>query len=512
MSQPKRYVLFFGVVTAMVALAPGVQALEFDVGEMVIDLDTELSYAAQWRVQGQDKRLIEGIAKNSVDDGDRNFDTGLVSNRAAVRVEMAASYQDWSAFVRANAFYDDVYENEETDMDEAGYATYNDGRLLGGNVDLGDFPDATVDKHGSKARILDAYVQYNFDMFDQGGSVRAGRQVISWGESTFFSGVNGLQNRIDAVAARAPGAEVKEILLPTGAAYLQTSLTDSLSAELYYQYEWEQSLLPGVGSYFSTSDLTGPGAQRFVAGSFVFPKVEDQQPDDGGQWGAATRYFMDSGTELGLYFVKSHAKTPFPVIDLASGTYSNVYEDDIRTYAGSVSTLVGEASLLVDVLYSPNMAFIESTPFPSDVVRGHLFQSSVSWTDTIGQSALADQIFYIGEVVYTRNNLGDNELEGSAFGVTDDAWAYAARVILNYESVLPGLDLEVPIVFQHQVEGHASGVNQFVDNTRQFSIGVDAFYLEVWKLNVTYAAFSGGGAANSVKDRDNISLSVKYTF
>ena len=495
-------------------LAPGAQALHFEPGNMEIELDTELTYAAQWRVQGQDKRIAGNINAN---DGNNNFDPGLVSNRAGARVELLASYGDWSAFGRAIAFYDDVYENGDTDMDIAGYETYNNGTVYGGDVARGDFPDQAVYNNGSKFRVLDSYLQYAIP-WGGGGSFRIGRQVISWGEGTFFGSLNTLQNSFDAVAATAPGAEVKEILLPTGGAWVQYNLTGSLSAELYYQYEWQQVLEPAAGHFFSTSDVTGPGAQRLIVApgtidtpGAAFIRTADDQPSDNGQWGAAARYFMESGIELALFFVKSHAKFPFISLDPVNGTYTPTYVEDISTYGATMSTLLGNASILIDVLYSPNMHFQKQDPLP-EVVRGHLFQASVGLTDTFGQGALWDEIIYLAEVLYTRNNLGEGDLENSAYIVTEDAWAYQTRVSFNYRNVLTGLDLEIPVVFRHEVEGAAVGVNSLKDNTRDFSIGVDAYYLDQWQFNLTYATFAGGGVENTIKDRDNVSFSVKYTF
>ena len=495
-------------------LAPGAQALHFEPGNMEIELDTEITYAAQWRVQGRDKRLEAAINGN---DGNSNFDPGLVSNRLGARVELLASLGDWSAFGRAVTFYDDVYENGDTDMNDANYLTYNNGFAYGGDVALGDFPDQAVYNNGSEFRVLDSYVQYAIP-WGGGGSLRIGRQVISWGEGTFFGSLNTLQNSFDAVAATAPGAEVKEILLPTGGIWAQYNLTGSLSAELYYQYEYQQVLEAPAGHYFSKSDVTGPGASRLIVApatitspGAAFIRTEDDQPSDSGQWGAAGRYFMENGIELALFFVKSHAKFPFLSLDAANGAYTNVYSEDIRSYGATMSTLVGNASVLIDVMYSPNMHFQKQAPLP-EVVRGHLFQASIGLTDTLGQGMFYDEVIYLAEVLYTRNNLGDNELAGSDYIVTDDAWAYQVRLSFNYRNVLTGLDLEVPVVFRHEVEGAAVGVNSLEDNNREFSVGVTGFYLDQWEFGLQYAQYAGGGLANGFKDRDNVSLSVKYTF
>ncbi len=503
------------------------QALQFQYGDFELDVDTTVGYAAQWRVQSQDDEILDHLKGGNRDDGNRNFDPGLVSSRASALLELAGHYNSWSFLMRGNAFFDEVYQNGKTDMEDFGYQTYNDGMVRGGDVKIGNASEDTRDKHGADYKLLDAFVHNSFELGNQTGSFNLGRQVISWGESTFFPGVNGLQNPADAVAALAPGTEVKEILLPAGAAYFQMAVNDSLTAELYYQYEWESTELPGVGSYFSTSDITGPGAERLLFSSVNVPKTTTDKPADDGQWGAAARYVTEQGNEIALFYVNSHARTPLVIVegDIGSifagdGSYHQVYADNISAYAASLSTNVGEASVLVDMMYSPDYVFTQTNNIglPSAVAVGHYFQTSVSYTDTYGQqNPFADQVVILAELLYSRNNLGYNNLsEGSSgespYLVSDEAWAYALRLMFNYSSVLPGLDIEIPLYFRHDVSGDASGVNQVYDNSRQFSAGIDGFYLNNWKFNLSYATFFGGKENNRVNDRDNVAISLKYTF
>jgi hypothetical protein len=65
--------------------------------------------------------------------------------------------------------------------------------------------------------------------------VRLGKQVVSWGESTFIGGGINSINPIDVSAFRRPGAEIKEGLIPVNMFYVSQSLTDNLSAEGFYQ-------------------------------------------------------------------------------------------------------------------------------------------------------------------------------------------------------------------------------------------------------------------------------------
>ncbi len=82
--------------------------------------------------------------------------------------------------------------------------------------------------------------------------------MLSWGESTLIQhGIN--ITPIDVGIARLPGADLKEAYIPVGMVYASLGLTDKLSAEVFYQYEWKNSYLPVPGSYFSTNDFAGKG-------------------------------------------------------------------------------------------------------------------------------------------------------------------------------------------------------------------------------------------------------------
>jgi hypothetical protein len=89
--------------------------------------------------------------------------------------------------------------------------------------------------------------------------VRLGKQVVSWGESTFIlNGINSI-NPIDVSAFRRPGAEIKEGLIPVNMFYVSQSLTDNLSAEAFYQLEWDQTVLDNCGTFFSSTDVVADG-------------------------------------------------------------------------------------------------------------------------------------------------------------------------------------------------------------------------------------------------------------
>ena len=99
-------------VAVSLCFTQGAYAVSFSPSKgLKIDWDTTLTYGASWRVE----RLVDPTinpANFNKDDGDRNFDKGLISNRISITTEMDLNYQnDFGVFLRARAYYDDVYHH-----------------------------------------------------------------------------------------------------------------------------------------------------------------------------------------------------------------------------------------------------------------------------------------------------------------------------------------------------------------------------------------------------------------
>src|SRR5205085_11235358 len=94
--------------------------------------------------------------------------------------------------------------------------------------------------------------------------VRAGRQVISWGESTFIAGGINVINAIDLSRLRVPGSELKEALLPTTAIWASQELTKSATIEGFYLGNWDKVRLDPRGSYFSNNDVLSDDSDRLI--------------------------------------------------------------------------------------------------------------------------------------------------------------------------------------------------------------------------------------------------------
>jgi hypothetical protein len=509
-------------------------AFNFEAGPGVsIDLDTTLTYGAQWRVEGADDNLLrrpdpswdfgqkfayltnpDTVIAQNMDDGNNNFDTGLVSNRVTALVDIEIRKDNYGAFVRAKAFYDQLYANRHTAMDETGYLTMNNAPT----TPRGDFPDETEDENGAHAEFLDAYAYASFDVAERVLDLRVGSQMINWGEATFFPGINGMQNRFDASVANVPGTEVKEIFLPTGAVYAQIDLTSSLALQTYYQYEWKHTILNGVGNYFSQQDYLGPGADNFYVGARglfgldpLIPRLEDDEPGDQGQYGLALRYSLESGTELGFYCVNAHNKAPsFERQDIAIAgsqlpvSYRIRYFDDIRTLGASFTTLVGDTQVNGEVSYRANTPFANAAGDPG---REELLQGQVGFTQIFRPTALWDDLTVVGEFV------GVDVMGRSGDDLAFDAraFSYAVRADFAYKNVLQALDTNVLVFVMHTLDGTVREA-QMVDDSVVAGVTLRGTYLDKIIAELSYANYFGGGFDNWIIDRDNVAFNIKYSF
>lgn len=509
--------------------APAV-AMTFDFGEgddaVSINWDNSLTLGGQWRTQSPDRHmlrgdgtLVGGIIAANLDDGDRNFAKGHpVSERLTLLSEVDVKWRDFGFFARGKAFYDDVYASQRTDMTAAGFATYNSGTAVGGSTPYGEFPKHTREDYGSDVILLDAFAYGSFDIADHPLSVRLGRQVINWGESTFYPGIMALQNPVDVAASSTPGVEVKEILLPTGALYGQVNLTGHASMEAYYQYEWQPSRLDAVGSYFSVTDQIGAGAENYLAlvGSsvFAFPRGADDRPSQNGQWGLAWRYQFDNGTEVAFYDMNAHSKTPSFVVNgipigggLILPVYYDIrYFDNIRLYGLSFSTVIGETNIAGELSYRPNMPVVSADLIGSPVRDGQ-YQAMLNGTHIFGPSFIADQTTVVFELVHVQHDgRNDDQLRFNA-----TALGAAVRTEFAWKNALPGIDLAVPVFCSWGINGTIKEMN-LTEGAKAVSIGLNMLYLQKLEAGISVTNYFGGGINNWINDRDNVAMTLKYTF
>ncbi|BCX70440.1 MULTISPECIES: DUF1302 domain-containing protein [Pseudomonas] len=368
--------------------------VSFNVGEIEGQFDSSLSIGASWSTEQPNKNLIgvnnggRGLSQTS-DDGHLNFKSGETFSKIFKGIhDLELKYGDTGVFVRGKYWYDFELKDESRPFKDIS----DDGR-----------------KEGAKSagsELLDAFVYHNYSIADLPGSVRLGKQVVSWGESTFIGGGINSINPIDVSAFRRPGAEIKEGLIPVNMFYISQSLTDNLSADAFYQLEWDQTVVDNCGTFFSQPDIIADGCNnnlRVLNSRSTIPaaalptltalgvdannegvlvrRASDRDARDSGQWGASFKYMFDPlDTEFGAYFMNYHSRAPIfsatgasqatfarvaalpaqlralaPLIVAGNSSYFVEYPEDIRLYGLSFSTTLPTGTAWSgEVSYRPN--------------------------------------------------------------------------------------------------------------------------------------------------------------
>lgn len=404
---PKHRVLASAVVTALAIGAAPAFAYEYTNGDFSLTTSNTISYGVQSRVQkpaenligkanlftpvaptqpfpaalpNAQQRLLPGRFSVNSDDGNLKWDRGDVfSNAVKWTGELSWQYgENWGGFARATSFYD--FENQRRD----------------------DISSLAKQKVGKDTQLLDFFVYNNFHVGSVDGSVRLGRQVVSWGESTFIQGGINVVNPIDVSKLRVAGSELKEAFLPIDMLWTSFSFNENLSLEALYMTEFEATEPEPSGTYFSSNDFAALGGEYVMlnfglvpepsnfgfcpaiaagqnpggldpfrltiersACSAAVPRSPDRYAKESGQYGVALRYFAPelNSTEFGLYFLNYHSRVP--VLSGTAVTNSNAnsaryfaeYPEDIQLYGFSFNTTLEESGIALqgELSYRPNV-------------------------------------------------------------------------------------------------------------------------------------------------------------
>ncbi len=318
-----------GLLLASCALSFPATAFEFNWGDIEGSLNSQVSLGASWRMSDPDAQLVTpgnapgfGLASTSTgDDGNLNFKDGQVYSLIFKGVhDLELKKGDFGLLLRGKYWYDHELANGRRPHGNS--ANFYEANRKLEDEGFDDFAQA------SGIELLDAFVYGTFYLGESGAplDLRLGRQVASWGESTFIqNGINSI-NPVDVSAFRRPGAEIKEGLLPVSMFTLSAGLTDALSLDLFYQLEWEKTVIDGCGTYFSPADVASTGCNVVTLTNALSDQVQmlgnvglyitrrpDIEPSDSGQYGIALRYFAEqlAGSEFGIYYMNYHSRIPY---------------------------------------------------------------------------------------------------------------------------------------------------------------------------------------------------------
>lgn len=314
-------------------------AMQFQWGDVEGQFDSSLSFGVSLSTSNPDPDLH--TSANS-DDGRLNFGSGDVFSAPLKGThDLELKHDNVGVFLRGTYWYDTALR----DHDQRFKNVEDNNRKRSAKT--------------AGAQLLDAFGYYLYDIQGQPGSVRLGKQVVNWGESTFIQGGLNVINPFNLSALRRPGSEVKDALVPVNLFYVTQNLTEALSFDAFYQLDWEQTQLDNCGTYFSNNDFLPDGCDGLdvgakllgnaaaVAGLTPFgvnlteegvriPRASDQDARNTGQWGVSLRWYVSAlDTEFGVYAANYHSRTPY------MGTISSPYFNN----TGFASQLCGNLGI-----------------------------------------------------------------------------------------------------------------------------------------------------------------------
>lgn len=382
----------------------GASAFDFEWGDVSGSLHNKFSFGATWRMEdidydlvgkvsvpGQERlcdaapaegRPLGGCTFNPVDlrnargsyflngdNGNRSFEKGdMVAGAAKLRSNLFLEWGDVSLSAQVFAVFDPI--NLDADI------------VNTNNFSNGGYQPATVPRSfesgnevGAELSLEALNVSWLGDWGDRELSLNVGSQRLAWGESLTIvpHSLNNI-NPPDLVRLNTPGFEPEELFDPVGLVNFGIGLSDNSNLSLIYQYQWEPVRTPPFGSFYSTVDVVGAGAEYILLGlgnnredphnlgdrGFQAPvdesaygrgcladptdpngpnnvgahrgdlsndaesplaftsgravcRVNDLTPEDGGQFGLNLGYYAEwlQDTQFNFYYMRYHSRFPY---------------------------------------------------------------------------------------------------------------------------------------------------------------------------------------------------------
>jgi len=494
----------------------------YEDGDWSFRWDTTVRYSEMFRIDQRDAALL---ADPNTDDGDRNFEPGIVSNRLDVFSQADLDKGDFGLRLSAQGWYDSVYA-QRNDNDSP--ATFNPV-----SVPHDAFTRATRELEAAHVELADAYLHGSFSLDDMPVSFRLGRHTLIWGESLFFAenGIAAGQSPVDILKVLGePQAKAAEILLPVTQVSATLLPRPDISIDLYYQFEWRKVRLPGSGSYFSEADILDAGGERLLLDNGAYlTRISDLRPPDADQFGAAVR-FNDAAFNYGFYALRFDAKTPEIYLrpDGSSGpgnvgSYQLVYPRGIELYGASFSSYIADSNVAGEISFRRNMPLV-SLPViiaPGELADaggharyavGNTLHAQISSVTVFGAGKFWDGADLTAEIA--ASHVLDITKNRAALDPTRDRTAVSLELEFGQEyfEVLPNLDVRLPIGLEYGVFGDSSTAEDDYADAGNIEIAIEATFRKAWEGKLAFTHFLGSPVQQPLADRDFVSISIQRTF
>jgi hypothetical protein len=557
-SQLRRFLRLGLSLPAMLAAGPAAYAMNLYDGSasgnnLEINLDITASYSGQYRVQKASALLVSGTTNANGNDGDANFRHGLVGNTFDILPVLDIKDNSFGMHFSGEYFIDTVYLGTNQNNQPA---TVNP--VLPKNT---DFASETRTADGMNGRLLDAFVYDGWDV--AGGqriTLKAGQQTLFWGQSLFYgvNGISGGQAPIDSIAAEnLVNPEVQQIFLPVGQIVATYQPNDTYTIQGYYQYQWAPYSLPGIGSFFGTTDVVGPGGNRIIVplgplGTAYLHNTKPLTPESqNGQFGLSLQATYDN-YDLGLFGERFDAKTPevstvinlvptgypapYPAAIPNGGSYREYYGRDIWLGGASASTTIGVTNVAAEASVRAHQPLVST---------GTTVYTFDGYGSTFAGNANSDPGYSVGDTTTELLSAiyGSPALKYDPGGITvtaeieyvdvfrvtankallsprrnAGASAFDVEVEPQYLNVVPSLNLAFPVSLSYNYLGNSEMDASMQHGTGSYSLGVSATYRQVWDATLSYVGYFGSINpsdtlnTSQMADRGYLSLNLQHTF
>ena len=539
-------------------------AFQFDTGDdWEIRWDNNFKFNAMARVAKQDKDVYTdqaGAGWPQADDSDLSVDRGglgLVSTRFDVLSEFDVVWRENFGFrISGSGWYDPQYDDDNNDHPGNRKFTW-----ASPSAPVGEYNHEAEDMHYAGGELLDAFAFGNVDIGDTTLGVRVGRHTIYWGQGLLTNGaihgIGGAMAPVDFNKALAvPGSEAKELFMPTGKVSSVWQLTDNLTFNAYYSWEFQAYRLPEDGTYWSPAEGLTENTEFavLIPGDPVRTGLKPRGfREDTGDYGFNLQYYIDAlGVDASFIYINYTDKNLHgllgvigapnsPGLDLEAGTNAIgelvwVFKNDIELYGIALAKEVAGISLGMDIVYrkdtglapefrasftqsAANVDFLkaDSGNYPGPVGDTlHVNMNALHFLN--GDWGLWQGGTAILEATFSRLEDCNENCQLLDVRVNEDRVISQVAGVFRptWYQVRPGWDLSLPMSVSYVIDGEKSPLSFGGDEEAgNASVGAEVIIEQLWTVRAAYNARFGpvrAGIGGLLKDRDNISLTIKRTW
>ncbi|WP_272963485.1 DUF1302 domain-containing protein [Alcanivorax jadensis] len=98
------------------------------------------------------------------------------------------------------------------------------------------------------------------------------------------------------------------------------------------------------------------------------------------------------------------------------------------------------------------------------------------------------------------------------YNLDDTSWGYRAVLRANYNNIFAGISMAPSIRLAHDVSGNSPIGGNFMEDRKAATLGLDFVYLNNLEVGMSATSFWGAKYSNKLADRNNATVSVKYSF